>query len=220
MSNSGSLMVYRLLQGGQTQHRACGTVWTTSILSLLSSPEHSHICSCSQWLMHWSVEWYYTESTRENSRVFHFREWEERPLCTLRAEQTGSSWTSSGRSWLYVFSPASSVKETASLAMSTGKISPPALPILFSHLIYRVYYAVKTCENLPKIGSLSFFFLCVTFNVTNVPWNRVSTVKSSMQASENITVVTCILLLAQSIIQTRYRLIWSMFKRCQKRGDN
>lgn len=34
VSNSGSLMAYRLLQGGQTQHGACGTVWTTSILSL------------------------------------------------------------------------------------------------------------------------------------------------------------------------------------------
>lgn len=39
MCNSGSLMACRLLQGGQTQHGACGTVWTASILSLLSSPK-------------------------------------------------------------------------------------------------------------------------------------------------------------------------------------
>lgn len=49
MTNSGSLMAYRLLRRGQTQHKACGTIWTPSILLLPSSAKHSHMCSHSKW---------------------------------------------------------------------------------------------------------------------------------------------------------------------------
>lgn len=35
ITSMGSLVVHRMFQGDQMQHKASGTVWTTSILSLL-----------------------------------------------------------------------------------------------------------------------------------------------------------------------------------------